>query len=239
MSEHDIKPLDDDLVALLRAEKHSPTAHPVSKERVLGRLDSSILALNLQPGLRGTKPVGSPRPSPRALLRARFGMAGPLTAAFLAGGVAGASVHAWIAPRAALPAPASIATPRPITAPRLEPTPSALPPTIESQAPPAPVAVETPAPVGSGGLNAERVLLDRARFAFSRGDDGAALEALGVHARRFPRGLLEEEREALAIKALVEAGRGDEAKARGARFGARFPDSFLLPSVNQALGTIR
>ena len=81
-------------------------------------------------------------------------------------------------------------------------------------------------------------LLNRARAAFAAGDYGAALAAVVSHAKRFPSGRLEEEREALAVKALVGAGRYDEAQARGARFRARFPRSFLAPTIDEALGTI-
>jgi hypothetical protein len=87
-------------------------------------------------------------------------------------------------------------------------------------------------------LGAERALLDRARAAFAAGDPAATLAAVNAHAKRFPNGRLEEEREALAVKALVGAGRYDEAKARAARFRTRFPASFLSLTVDEAIGTI-
>jgi hypothetical protein len=107
--------------------------------------------------------------------------------------------------------------------------------------PPAPPPIATsPGANASAGpdLGAERSLLDRARAAFARDDYGASLAALGSHARRFPRGRLEEEREALTVKALVGAGQYDEARTRGARFRKRFSQSFLLPAVEEALRAI-
>ncbi len=50
-------------------------------------------------------------------------------------------------------------------------------------------------------------------------------------ARDFQRGTLSEEREALAVRALAQAGRRDEAATRAARFKVRYPRSLLLPVV--------
>ena len=58
-----------------------------------------------------------------------------------------------------------------------------------------------------------------------------ALAALLEHARRFPRGWLTEEREALRVRSLAGAGRTDEARAAAADFGARFPHSVLSQSL--------
>lgn len=46
-------------------------------------------------------------------------------------------------------------------------------------------------------------------------------------ARSFPDGVLAQEREALAIEALVRLGRDEEARARAAAFAARYPTSPL------------
>jgi hypothetical protein len=53
------------------------------------------------------------------------------------------------------------------------------------------------------------------------------------HARRFKNGRLAEEREALRVKALVGLGRTHDARRAAAAFEARFPNSVLLPAVNQ------
>jgi hypothetical protein len=87
-------------------------------------------------------------------------------------------------------------------------------------------------------LAAERALLDVARTALANGDPDRALQATLRHERSYPSGALVEEREAIAIKALVAAGRKDEARARGARFLERFPSGLMRPAVEGALRSI-
>jgi hypothetical protein len=81
--------------------------------------------------------------------------------------------------------------------------------------------------------------LDEARTAFMRGEPSACLRALERHAQRFPSGRLSEEREALAVRALASMNRGDEARARAARFRERYPESLMLPAVEAAVGERR
>jgi outer membrane protein assembly factor BamD (BamD/ComL family) len=85
-------------------------------------------------------------------------------------------------------------------------------------------------------LGAEQALLDAARTALAQGHAADALSPLEAHARRFPRGLLAEEREALSVNALVTVGRNDEARRRGTRFLQRYPSSLLRPTVEAAIG---
>ena len=68
----------------------------------------------------------------------------------------------------------------------------------------------------------ERTLLDEARVAVEREDGAAALVTTEEHARRYPRGILVQEREAIAVRALVLLGRIDEARARVDRFRQAF-----------------
>jgi hypothetical protein len=111
---------------------------------------------------------------------------------------------------------------------------SALPP-----APPLTVAK----PVKSGaetapsarGLAAERALLDVARTALARGEAGEALEAADRHRREYPDGALLEEREAIAIKALVALGRRDEAAQRLAHLEHNYPNSLVLRAAKKAV----
>jgi hypothetical protein len=85
-------------------------------------------------------------------------------------------------------------------------------------------------------LSREREILDIAKTALGRGDASAALARTEDHARTYPRGALAEEREALAVQALVAAGRAAEAKSRAARFAKVFPKSVLLPAVRASIG---
>lgn len=92
---------------------------------------------------------------------------------------------------------------------------------------------------GAVTLAAQRDLLDGARAALGRGDYASALGAVEAHERRYPSSVLSEEREALAIKALAGTGRHGEAEARAARFRSRYPNSIMLPAIDEMLGTIR
>jgi len=67
-------------------------------------------------------------------------------------------------------------------------------------------------------------LLERAQDAL-RSRPSEALTLADHHARRFPQGLLVQEREVIAIEALVKTGRKADAKARAARFESSFPGS--------------
>jgi hypothetical protein len=54
---------------------------------------------------------------------------------------------------------------------------------------------------------------------------GQALELTRDHAKQFPKGTLIQEREAIAIEALMRLGRSGEAKSRANRFFSQFPAS--------------
>lgn len=122
-------------------------------------------------------------------------------------------------PSRASPQSASSRAPRPVVA-----------------APPPPTApVEPAAVVRDATLEEERILLETARAALARDRVDGALAATDTHARRFPQGQLAEERQALAVQALVAAGRQADAQARTNAFHAAFPDSLLGPAVDAAL----
>ena len=71
---------------------------------------------------------------------------------------------------------------------------------------------------------AELALLARARRALLT-RPAHALEFTEAHARKFPHGTFGEEREVLAIEALLRLGLSDEAKQRAIAFERLFPDS--------------
>jgi hypothetical protein len=70
----------------------------------------------------------------------------------------------------------------------------------------------------------ETELLDAARDAL-RARPGRALKLARRHERRFSGGLLVQERELIAIEALLKLGRGEVARKRSARFRSRFAGS--------------
>lgn len=93
----------------------------------------------------------------------------------------------------------------------------------------------TPTPTGpiQDSVAEEAALLRAARAALARGDGAAALEHLQVHATRFPRGALAEERRAARVFALCAAGRTLESRAAAARFVAGSPGSPLAEQVRR------
>lgn len=92
---------------------------------------------------------------------------------------------------------------------------------------------------GADDLFAETNVIDMARSALARGRASAALEAIEQHQRRFARGQLAEDRESLAVEALVTLGRGDEARRRAEAFRRRWPDGVYRARVDAALALIR
>jgi hypothetical protein len=99
-----------------------------------------------------------------------------------------------------------------------------------------PTAVE---PERDGTLAGESPLIEGARVRIGQGDAGGALALLAAHARRYARGQLEEEREALWVQALVREGAVGEARVRAAEFERRFPHSIQLATVRAAVSSIR
>lgn len=145
--------------------------------------------------------------------------AGDVPTASASAGVAEIAVSALPTVRVSAPAPGPSA-PAPPTAPS--------PPNAQVSASGAPSAAH------DADLAAERALVDRARTALTRGQATAALEALDAHAKSFPRGRLAEEREALAVDALVRAGRAAEAASRADRFRTAWPNSVFGGLVDTA-----
>jgi outer membrane protein assembly factor BamD (BamD/ComL family) len=69
--------------------------------------------------------------------------------------------------------------------------------------------------------------------ALKAGDAASALDALDEHARRFPNGILAEERASQRVVALCSAGRIAEAQAEGERFLREHP---LSPAATRVRG---
>ena len=87
-------------------------------------------------------------------------------------------------------------------------------------------------------LNAERLLLDEAHTALEQGDPQRALGYIEAHRAQYPQALLGEERDALNVKALVRAGRSDEARKAAASFQKRAPSSLFLPTIQGATSSL-
>ncbi|WP_437691887.1 hypothetical protein [Sorangium sp. So ce176] len=127
------------------------------------------------------------------------------------------------------------AAPAPEAAPPPEaPRPAASVPRRELPKNTRPAAPAEAAATDSDELLRESNLIDRARAAAAQ-DPGAALAAVSEHQREFPAGRLVEEREYVAIRALMRLGRVDEARARAGSFLARYPSTSYADRVNRAV----
>jgi hypothetical protein len=237
-------PIEPEIDALLESERRgSPPADAL--DRVWARVAVSVSG-GPSSGGDGRSGVGSTSPSV-GWLRTRAATA---VAAFALGGAAGAALVVALRPPAAqrvvyVERPAAVAGKGAEEAFDLAPrAPSRAAEIAASGSTVVPLpAVVSPAraiapPASSASLAAERALLDAARAALSQGDAQGALASTEAHARRFARPQLAEEREALAIQALVSGGRYDDARARADRFRAGWPNSLVLPAVEASLASI-
>jgi hypothetical protein len=263
MSE-ELEPLGPLALRALAAEQRRGDVDAMMQERLLGRIVASVAVGAAATAVAGTAAAATTAAAAgQAGASAAAGATGAaatgltikalpwIIAAFVAGGGAGAAIHAAVAPSASSPPQPSLDAPITTVAPPVSPSPlvsagPSLPSIPASALPPAtsPIAVAPRAsasapPATSGGndvdLAAERALVDRARTALSRGQSRDALDALDTHASRYPRGRLSEEREALAIDALARAGRLDDARSRAVRFRSAYPNSVFGAVVEAAV----
>ncbi|MDF2694418.1 MAG: hypothetical protein K0S65_2801 [Labilithrix sp.] len=102
---------------------------------------------------------------------------------------------------------------------------------------PLPSATMRPVPADVAAPGDELALLEDARNALAV-DPNRTLALARVHVKRFPKPAFAQERERLAIDALVRLGRRADAEARAASFEATYPDSAHLARV-RALVTPR
>jgi hypothetical protein len=157
--------------------------------------------------------------------------------AYLVGGLRGAPAPS-ASPPVAAPSEAPVTAP-PATAPAAEAPPWETPPVREApQAVPGPrhptrvrprTKADAPSPATAASpaarLGEETTLIRGARQALRGGEPARALQILEACRRRYPAGVLQQERERLTIEALVEDGRRAEASARAAQFLRKYPDS--------------
>jgi hypothetical protein len=255
MNDRETPAADSTLLALLRFDA-SRSAGASAKARVLHRVQATIAGVGMTPNMAdearapGQASSSLPAPSSPVLSAPRASTAlgwleklaakpiGLAMTAFCLGGLSGAGVYAVVAPSKTR----TLYVEYPISVP--EPNPFASrggTARSDSAARRQEASSGAPDKIAKGGsardsLAAERTLLDGARKDLARGESAGAARTLEAHARRYPTGLLQEEREALTIKALVDEGRTDEARRRGAKFKERFPRSLFGPAVDEALG---
>jgi len=237
MSAHDLPPLDPDIASLLDRAKTIDDLDGAHKSALLGAVEAKLA---LPPpgggggggGRGGAGGVGTS-------LGAK--MAAALAVTFAAGVGVGVAGDRAFAPPNVAPAPTTtVVTVAPSVTSSAAPVveapdvPVSALPAVSAPARPlaSPAAGEGPS---AKGLAAERALLDVARSALARGEAAEALAAADRHAREYPDGALAEEREAIAIKALVALGRRDEARARLRELERKHPNSLVLRAVKSAV----
>ncbi len=144
------------------------------------------------------------------------------------------------APHVAAPAVPVAAPSAPVT---LDVVAASAPPRVVQSPTPAPVVRPAPsahvvsANAARGNTDDEMTLLGRAQYLATR-EPSAALVLVQDHATRFPRGQQVEERERIAVNALVHAGRAQEARARGEAFLRRYPGSIYATPIRDQLRTL-
>jgi hypothetical protein len=220
-----LEPMSTRLKALLK-EGADVGPPPGTAARVFSQLQGAMSA-----------PMAAPAPAPAAPLPAAptglvWGtrwLASGLIIGAIGGTVAGRTFFERVEVRVVervveVPAPAPVAAPIPAPLP-VAPIEEAAPKPKEPRK--APAATDA-------SLAQERSLLETARSALVRGDAAQALDSLNAHQRQFAEGRLIEERESLAIQALLRLGQKDAARTRAEKFHQRWPDSLFGPVVDAA-----
>jgi len=216
--------LEPELEALLTPRKIQGQVPPELRARVLARARATLVDDVIPP-----VPSLHVRPTQSALRRRLLPIA--LAASFAIAGAAVGAVaaihgrHARTAPVLPESSPAPMAPVRNVGSP--------------AKAPPPPAAEREPArashparPYSKGDpFTAELDLVQRAHAACTGHEFSVALTLIAEHARRFPRGNLAEQREALRVRSLLGAGRTEEARRAAASFAVQFPRSVLLTRV--------
>jgi len=147
------------------------------------------------------------------------------------------SVHIADLPSVTAVMPGASSAPAPTTATSAAPRTGARPRTGHVAATPAhPAEASAVALEPAGEAESEAGFLRRTRAALA-GDPARALRMTEEHAARFPRGVLVQERDVIAIDALVRLGRRDEARAKAMSFRARYPSSAHASRIAAIVGT--
>ena len=215
-----------ELIEQAKALRPVPQA---ARARVLKRAQASALA---GAPLRISKQPVPVSNSPRAWL------VGAASATLLVGAAAFA-LHGRQKP-ISVPAPASVASAPVVPSPQFEAAASASassqPSGLELRAPSTAQSSAAPGVARPAESYARELeLLHRAHAAYGNRDFANALRLLAEHARRFPKGRLAEEREALRVRALNSSGQSESARHAAHAFAARFPQSVLLSRTMAAV----
>ena len=188
----------------------------------------------------GEAPPPAPRDAPAAILAAPAKAGAPESARLADPITATPTAAARALPPPALPAsPSAEPAARPAD-PSLLSAPTPLTPTAGAAPDLAPGSPQSTLTALSPTEDSETEiqLLQRAQDALGSAP-ARALDLVSRHAARFPGSVLGQEREVLAVDALVRLGRHGEARARAAAFAARFPTSAHLRRLEALMPSTR
>jgi len=222
----------EDMQSLLDAARdaHDPTAADRArvKSRVAARIGAGAFAT--------TAAVTATSSTARAAVKA--GIAAVVGGTILAGGLWWKSSHEPVPAPPPQKAPVVVLPPPPPT-PTIDTTPGvpveslAPVPTVEKRvATPQPVVQDSP----QSTLEAELALLRDAKKALDDGNATRSLAILDEHQRKFPSGVLVEERASTRVLALCAAGRTAEARTSAHDFLQQYPRSPSAPRVRGSCG---
>lgn len=231
----ELDPIDDDLQALLRDARRIPELTAARKEAILRAVVRRVAPGGGPPGDAPAERPSGPHHVTTTATRAVVVLLGTFTAGVMVGASVVPAQRASSTDRAPPVATASSAPPERVAVPAL---PSPLASATEEAAEPTLSRARTPtssAAPAARGLAAERGLLDIARASLIAGEAADALAAAEQHRRLYPEGILSEEREALAVKALLALDRTAEARSRADALARRAPGSLVLRGVRAAL----
>jgi hypothetical protein len=231
----DLERLDPDLADLFAKERSEHVSEPMVRDEMLERIERLIRMAALAPAASTAATAAKGAAAVSVGTKIAVGIA--IVTAFGGGIVVGRETAAPRTVASPAASPASVVANAPVIAPSTSTEPSATPVSDLPSAATAPVRSATPpsSAAPASDLPKEQALIDTARAALARGRGSDALAATDAHAARFPRGALAEEREALAVQALVLDGKPDAARARAAQFHRRYPSSIFRPAVERAI----
>jgi hypothetical protein len=233
----------------LRALGTGSEAPSESKDRVRSALLAALTGASVATaaGAVLTKQLATLPPAKGALVAGLTGSKALALAAgiWLFGGVAGVALYGALWPQQVRVVYVDRAVP-PFALPKPANEPEKAAPSVPSAAAvaaPSSAARHGSASAATSGsvrapeseLSRERALLDLARENAAHGEPALVLEQVERHRQQFPKGRLGEEREALAIRALLALGHTEQARARAELFHATYPSSFLTPVIEAAL----
>ncbi|MDP2274587.1 MAG: hypothetical protein Q8K32_27850 [Archangium sp.] len=220
----ELEPLPADVFKVLEVERARPEVPADQVARLASRLEATLAP---------SPPRGE---GPASLLKGKAAM---LAVGLAVGAIGGAQLQknfgepreVIVEKRVEVPIRVEVQVPVEVEVPARKP--------LVAQVAPHPDPL--PASQGEGAqqvrapIELERLLIEQASSALGRGQGADALAACAEHVNRFPAGQLAEEREIVAIRALVLLGQKAGAASRAEDFRKKFPESLLLDVVNEAV----